>query len=99
MRDTLQRTDEIGALEILGLVRPLVAQLVEHVDVAKGTKDAAHEARFADCSLDGVEAGADDAFGTHDAGDGARDFAEHVVGSRHGLLSSCDGMCELLGRL
>lgn len=95
MRDALQRADEIGALEILGLVRPLVAELVEHVDVAKGTQDAAHEARFTDCFLDGVEAGADDALGAHDAGDGARHFAEHVVGSRHGLLAGRDGVCEL----
>ena len=99
MRDALQRADEIGALEVLGLVRPLVAELVEHVDVAEGTQDAAHEAGLADCFLDGVEAGADDALGAHYAGDGAGDFAEHVVGPRHGLLACRDGVCELFGRL
>jgi len=99
MRDALQGANEIGALDILGLVRPLVAELVEHVDVAERTQDAAHEARFADRLLDRLEAGADDGFGAHHARDGARHFAEHVVRSRHGLLARRHGVGELFGGL
>jgi len=55
----LEGADEVGAFQVLwgglvvvrggnrltylGLVRPLVAELVEHVNVAKGAEDATHE--------------------------------------------------------
>ena len=76
-------------------MRPLVFELVEHVDVAKGTEDTAHQTRFADCALNGVEAAAYDAFCADDAGDRAGDFAKDVVGACDGLFARGDSVGDL----
>lgn len=75
---------------------PLVFELVEHVDVAKGTQDPAHETRFTYCALNGVETAAYDALCANDAGDGAGDFAEDVVGACDGFFAGGDGVGDLL---
>ena len=78
-------------------MRPLITELVEHVDVAEWTEDAAHKPGLSDRLLHAIESRAYDALRTHDAGYGARDLAEKVVCPSHSLLARGYGMCDLLG--
>lgn len=78
-------------------MRPLVFELIEDIDVAEGAEDAAHETRFAHCTLDRVKTGADCALRTDYAGDTCCDFAEHVVCACDCFLACCDGVSYLLG--
>ena len=79
-----------------GFVGPLIAEFVQHVDVAEGGENPAHETRFTHCFLDRVETRADHALGADHARDRRRHLAEEVVRSSDGFLARLHGMGELL---
>lgn len=79
----------------LGFVGPLVFELVEHVDVAEGAEDTAHETRFTNRTFYGVETAADDTLCADDAGDGAGHFAEDIVCTCDGFFAGGDGVGDL----
>ena len=80
----------------LGLVRPLVAEFVEHVNITKGAENAAHEAGLADRFFYAIEAGSDDGFGAYHPSDRACDFAQNIVSSSDSFLPGGDSMSDRL---
>jgi hypothetical protein len=80
--DALQGADQVSPLQILGLVRPQVFQLLGKVEIAKLVQHVAHQARLTDRLLDLLEAvlhhlpAADHA--RHRAGDLAQDVVRRV---------------------
>ena len=78
-------------------MRPLIAELVEHVNVAKGAEDAAHESGFADRFLHAVETRANDGFGAYDTSDRACHFTKNIICSCHGFLPRSNRVDDLLG--
>ncbi len=77
--DGLQRADEVGPLEVLGLVRPEVLELLGNVEVAKLVQHVAHQARLADGLLDVREALLHHLLAADDARHRASHLAEDVV--------------------
>ena len=99
MGDTLQGADQIGPLEILGVVRPQVLQLLGKVKVAKLIEHVAHETGLAYRLLHLAEALCHDLFPANDAGDGASHFAQDVVRRIDGFLPGGERVGDGLHRL
>lgn len=83
----------------LGVMCPLIPQLIEDIDVSKRTKHTTHEARFAQCLLNGTEAISDHALGTNNTSNRASDLAQHVESSGSDLLAGRHGVRKVLDRL
>ena len=98
-RNRLQCPDEIGTLQVLGVVRPEVLELLGNVKLAKLVEHVAHEPRLSDCLLDLLEAVLHHLPASNHAGHGARYLAEDVVCGVDSLLARGERVGERLDRL
>jgi hypothetical protein len=97
--DALKSADEVGSLEILGVVRPEVLQLLCNVKLAKLVEHVAHQPGLADRLLDLLEPVLHHLLAADDARHGAGHLAEDVVCRVDRLLARGKRVGQRLDRL
>ena len=83
----------------LCFVGPLVFELVQHVDIAKGAQKSTHKSRFTDRFLDAIEATANHRLGADDPSHRASYLSKHIISTRDSPLARRNRMRDLLGGL
>jgi hypothetical protein len=96
--DALQGADEVGPLEILGVVRPEILELLGDIELAKLVQHVAHQAGLADGLLDFLEPVLHHLLAADHTRHRAGHFAEDVVRCVDSLLTRGERVGQRLNR-